>query len=148
MAGSKIGDVSPVFVKRKLPKPAPERRAAPDDGHKKDETMTKQTITIDDFAKVQLVVGEIKSAEAVEGAKKLLKLSVDIGDEIRTAVAGMREFYGPDEMVGKKVAFVANLTPAKIFGVESQGMVLAAESKEMVSLLTIDKDVPIGSVIR
>jgi len=148
LAGSKLGDVSPVFVKRKLPKSEPERRAASDNGHKKEETMTKETITIDDFAKVQLVVGEIKSAEAVEGSKKLLKLEVDIGHEIRTAVAGMREFYGPDEMVGKKVAFAANLAPAKIFGVESQGMVLAADSKEMVSLLTIDKDVPIGSVIR
>ncbi len=148
LAGSKLGDVSPVFVKRKLPKSEPERRAASDDERKKEETMTKQTITIDDFAKVQLVVGQIKSAEAVEGSKKLLKLEVDIGHEIRTAVAGMREFYGPDEMVGKKVAFAANLAPAKIFGVESQGMVLAADSKEMVSLLTIDKDVPIGSVIR
>jgi len=148
LAGSKIGDISPVFVKRKLPKPAPERRTVADDGHKKEETMTNLTITIDDFAKVQLVVGEIKSAEVVEGAKKLLKLSVDIGDEIRTAVAGMREFYAPDEMVGKKVIFVANLAPAKIFGIESQGMVLAAESREMVSLLTIDKDVPIGSQIR
>jgi len=148
LAGNKIGDVSPVFVKRKQPKPAPKGEAAKDDGHKKEKKVAEQTITINDFAKVQLVVGEIKSAEAVEGSKKLLKLSVDIGDEIRTAVAGMREFYAPDEMVGKKVVFVANLAPAKIFGVESQGMVLAAESKDMVSLLTIDKDVPIGSRIR
>jgi len=110
--------------------------------------MGEPMITIDDFAKVRLVVGEIRSAEAVLGSKKLLKLSVDIGKETRTAVAGMREFYEPDEMVGKKVVFAANLAPAKIFGIESHGMVLAAESKETVSLLTIDKDVPVGSGIR
>lgn len=153
LAGSRIQDVSPVFVKRELPKPelsysVQARNAASYNSEKRNEPMDEAMITIDDFAKVRLVVGEIKSAEAVSGSKKLLKLFVDIGDEIRTAVAGMREFYEPDEMVGKKVIFAANLVPAKIFGIESHGMVLAAESKGIVSLLTIDKDVPVGSGIR
>ncbi|RLC43024.1 MAG: methionine--tRNA ligase [Candidatus Coatesbacteria bacterium] len=143
--GSKIGDVSPVFIKRKLP--VLEVLPKPASGEPK-AYKGKPMITIDDFAKLKLVVGKIVSAEAVEGSKKLLKLTVDIGDEVRTAVAGMREFYAPEEMVGKKVIFLANLATAKIFGIESQGMVLAAESEGIISLLTVDKDVPIGSGIR
>ncbi|MBN1593822.1 MAG: methionine--tRNA ligase subunit beta, partial [Candidatus Coatesbacteria bacterium] len=148
VAGNPLGELAPVFVKRKVQKQTPEKPAPSNKKKEKGDKVVKPEIAIDDFAKVQLVVGEITNAEPVEGSQKLLKLAVDIGDEVRQAVAGMREFYEPDEMVGKKVIFLANLAPAKIFGIESQGMILAAEGGGIVSLLSIDKDVPIGSGIR
>jgi methionyl-tRNA synthetase len=96
---------------------------------------------------MDLRVGKVLSAEPVKGSKKLLKLSVDIGeDKPRQVVAGMAEFYRPGEMAGLSVIMVTNMKPAKIYGVESQGMVLAAG--EEASLLVPLKDVPPGTKIR
>ena len=103
-------------------------------------------ISIDDFAKIELRVAQILEAEEVPKSKKLLKLIVDIGDEKRQVVAGIKGHYEPEELVGKKIVLVCNLKPAKLCGVESQGMILAA-GDEVVSLLTPDKDVPVGSKI-
>jgi len=83
-------------------------------------------ITIEDFAKVELRVGEIKSAERIQGADKLLKLLVDIGDEVRQVLAGIALAYAPEELIGRKVVIVANLAPRKMRGLESNGMLLAA----------------------
>ena len=84
-------------------------------------------ITIDDFGKVDLRVGQVKSAEAVKGADKLLHLKVDIGEaEPRTIVAGIAKAYPPDQLVGRKVVIVANLEPRKLRGITSQGMIVAA----------------------
>lgn len=83
-------------------------------------------ITIDDFAKVEMKVGEVKTAEKVAGADKLLKLQVDIGDEVRQVVAGIAEVYKPEELIGRKVIVVTNLQPRKLRGVESNGMIVAA----------------------
>jgi methionyl-tRNA synthetase len=84
-------------------------------------------ITIDDFAKVDLRVGTVKSAEAVKGADKLLHLKVDIGEpEPRTIVAGIAKAYKPEQLVGRKVVIVANLAPRKLRGIESRGMIVAA----------------------
>ena len=83
-------------------------------------------ISIEDFAKVDLRVGEVKSAELVPGAAKLLKLMVDIGTEVRQLVAGLAEHYQPEKLVGMKVVVVANLQPRKLRGVESNGMIVAA----------------------
>lgn len=87
---------------------------------------TDGLISIDDFAKIDLRVAEIVSAEKVEGADKLLKLQVNIGTETRQIVAGIAKFYDPATLVGKKIVVVANLKPAKLRGIESQGMLLAA----------------------
>jgi methionyl-tRNA synthetase len=103
-------------------------------------------ISIDDFAKIELRVAQILEAEEVPKSKKLLKLIVDIGDEKRQVVAGIKGHYEPEELVGKKIVLVCNLKPAKLCGVESQGMILAA-GDEVVALLTPDKDVPVGSKI-
>jgi len=94
-------------------------------------------ITIDDFKRVELRVGKVVEASRVEGSKKLLKLVVDLGTEKRQIVAGLAEYYKPEEMVGKYVVVVANLQPRKIMGVESQGMLLATCDKPV--LLTIEK---------
>ena len=90
-------------------------------------------ISIDEFAKTKLVVGQIKEAEAIEGSKNLLKLQVDLGDEIRQVVAGIAKRYAPDELIDRKVIVVANLEPAKLFRVESNGMLLATDSLELLT---------------
>ena len=105
-------------------------------------------ILIDDFMKVELRVAEVLAAERVPKSKKLLKLTVKVGDETRTVVAGIAEQYEPEPLVGRKVVIVANLQPATLMGVESNGMVLAASHEGTVSLLTLDKDVPPGSKVR
>ena len=83
-------------------------------------------ITIDDFAKVEMRVGQVKSAERVAGADKLLKVMVDVGDEVRQIVAGIATAYQPEQLVGRKVVVVVNLQPRKLRGVESNGMIVAA----------------------
>jgi methionyl-tRNA synthetase len=103
-------------------------------------------ITIDDFKKVDLRVAEIVAAERVAKSKKLLKLTITLGDEQRTLVAGIAEHYEPAGLVGRKVVVVANLEPAVLMGVQSNGMVLAGEDPAgRLSLLTLDKDLPTGA---
>ena len=109
----------------------------------------KPEITIDDFDKIQIQVGEVIKCEPVKKAKKLLVSQIRIGDEVRQIVSGIAAYYKPEEMVGKKVAVVTNLKPCKLCGVESQGMILAAEDDENnLSVLTVDKDIIEGSEIR
>ena len=94
------------------------------------ETLPPEEIVIDDFAKVQLKVGKILTAEKVEGSKKLLHFTVDTGERVRSIVSGVAKFYTPEEMVGKEVVVVANLKPATLGGVLSEGMILFAEDAE------------------
>jgi methionyl-tRNA synthetase len=102
-----------------------------------------------ELQRLDLRVAEIVRAAPVAGSKKLLKLTVRLGEEERTLVAGLQGQYAPEALIGKKVAVVANLKPARIQGIESQGMVLAAEDAEgRIVLLTPDKDIPPGSKIR
>ncbi len=105
-------------------------------------------IDYDDFAKLDIRVVRIKEAERVEGSKKLLKLKVYTGEEDRTLVAGIADQYDPDELVGRKIVMLLNLKPKKIFGIESQGMLLAADDGNVVALLNPDKDISEGSKIR
>ncbi|MDI3480999.1 MAG: methionyl-tRNA synthetase [Tepidanaerobacteraceae bacterium] len=105
-------------------------------------------ISIDEFAKVQLRVAEVLEAEKVPNTDKLLKLRIRIGEEIRQIVAGIAKHYAPEQMVGKKIVVVANLKPAKLRGIESQGMLLAASNEEKLTLLTVDKDIESGARIK
>ncbi|MGN1322229.1 MAG: methionine--tRNA ligase subunit beta, partial [Methanosphaera sp.] len=100
---------------------------------KKEEKNMSEQISIDEFGKVQLVVGQVKEAERIEGSDNLLKLQVDLGDEIRQIVAGLAKKYAPDEIIDRKVIVVANLKPAKLFGVQSNGMLLATDSMELLT---------------
>ena len=102
-------------------------------------------ITIDDFRKVDLRVARILEAEKVPGADKLLKLKINLGLEERQLVAGIAQYYTPEELVNKQIIVVANLEPAVIRGVESQGMLLAATSEGKVIVATMDKTVEPGS---
>ena len=104
-------------------------------------------ISIDDFRKFELRVAEILTAEKIDGADKLLKLQVDIGSEKRQLVAGIAQFYSIEELPGKKIIIIANLERAKIRGVESQGMLLAASKNKALKLLTIEGDIPAGAKI-
>ena len=88
------------------------------------------------------------SCEKIKGADKLLKLQLEVGNETRQVVSGISKQFTPEEMVGKTVVLAANLKPAKLRGVNSQGMILAAENDGTLSLVTIDKDLPSGSCIR
>ena len=105
-------------------------------------------IPIDDFAKIDLRVALVVSAEKVPKSKKLLKLGIEVAGETRTLVAGIAEHYEPADLVGRKVVVVANLAPATLMGIQSNGMVLAASHEGTVSLLTLDKDVPAGSKVK
>jgi methionyl-tRNA synthetase len=113
-------------------------------------TPTEQKISIEDFAKVEMRVGEVKSAEPVQGAQKLMKLAVDIGSEVRQVVAGIAEYYKPEQLIGMKVVIVTNLQPRKLRGVESNGMVVAATVGEegRPVLVTFKEDVPNGARLK
>jgi methionyl-tRNA synthetase len=107
-------------------------------------------IGIEDFAKVELRVGQVKSAERIQGADKLLKLLVDIGDEVRQVLAGIAMGYTPEELVGRKVVVVTNLAPRKMRGLESNGMLLAASAGAdgKPILCTFAEDIPVGSKVK
>lgn len=104
-------------------------------------------ITFDDFKKVELKIGKVVEAEDVVTSEKLLKLKVDIAGEVRQVVAGIKKQYNPNDLVGRQVAVVVNLEPRMVMGIESQGMILAADDNGPV-LLRPDRDVPSGSIIK
>jgi methionyl-tRNA synthetase len=105
-------------------------------------------VTLDDFAKLDLRVAEVVAAEPVPKADKLLKLTLDVGGEPRTVVSGIAPAYSPEQIVGRTVIYLANLKPAKIRGVLSQGMILAAGEAEVLGLSTVDRAVPRGTRVR
>jgi methionyl-tRNA synthetase len=145
VAGTKIERGKPIFPRIKIPKSKPAEEAEPVEKSAADE---KPKASFDDFMKLEFRVGTCLSAEPVEGADKLYRLKVDIGTEERQVVAGVAHVFPPDELVGKKLVIVANLEPAKIRGVESQGMILAAGEKDPVALVTLDRDVENGERVR
>ncbi len=104
-----------------------------------------ELVGIEDFLKLDIRLAKVLSAERVEGSEKLLRLRVSLGEEERTLMAGIAKHYSPEELVGKKVLILANLKPRKIFGVESQGMVLALSDGENLSLIVPDRDIKEGA---
>lgn len=105
-------------------------------------------ITIEDFAKIELKVGEILEAEKVQKSEKLLKFSVDVGEkDPRCIVSGIAKHYNPQDLIGKKVCVVTNLKPVKLCGIESCGMLLCASTKDKIVLISPHTDVPVGSTI-
>ncbi len=104
-------------------------------------------ISIDDFRKIELKVATIKSAEPHPNADKLLVLQIDLGGEQRQICAGIRNHYTPDELVGKQIVVVANLETAKLRGLDSQGMLLAASDEDRVIVLTPEKSVQSGAKV-
>ena len=157
-AGRTVREIPPLFMRIVVEEadqaaaPAPAKatkaekaaKAAP----KAEAPAAPGVITIEDFAKIRLRTAKILEAARIEGADKLLKLQIDVGGEKRQLVAGIAKHYTPEEVVGKTIVVIANLKPAKLRGVESQGMLLAAFSGDELKLLTVDGELPSGSAIR
>jgi methionyl-tRNA synthetase len=147
-SGTKVGSPESLFPRldrsaKAVTKPQSERIKEA----KVEDKKEAMEISYEEFSKLDFRVAEVKQAERVSGANKLLKLRIDTGGEEREIVAGIAEHYSPEEMVGKKIVVVANLKPAKIRGIESKGMLLAAKDGSLLSLVCLDKNVSPGSKI-
>jgi len=106
-------------------------------------------ISYDDFSKLELRIGLVKSAEDVEKSENLLKLKVDFKDEEKQIIAGIKKFYSPNDLIDKKFVFITNMETRKIMGLESQGMLLASEDEEgNIVILQPEKDIAPGSKIK
>ncbi len=143
--GQKIKKPKPLFPRIALKDflKEEEKKSSP---ARKEEKM--EHVTFDEFKRMDFRVGEVLKAERVEGTDKLLKLEVDIGTEKRTMVAGVADVYSPEELVGKKFVVIVNLKPAVIRGIESQGMLLAAEVEGKATIPFFDKDVQTGAKVK
>jgi len=110
--------------------------------------MSEKIVSFEEFSNMDLRIGKITKAESVAGSKNLIKMLIDVGGENRQAVAGIAQYYSPKELEGKQVAVIVNLQPKKMFGIESNVMILAAEDEKTVSVLLPDRAVKVGSKIR
>ncbi|MFZ5353832.1 MAG: methionine--tRNA ligase [Bacillota bacterium] len=161
VAGSNVNEAKPLFArideKKKLEEIQGEKEAPTEEPvkevkqkqEKKEEKKEDKTefITIDDFAKVELKVAKVLEAEKVEGSDKLLKLQLEVGKEQRQVVSGIAKIYKPEDLIGKSVILVANLKPVKLRGIESNGMILAASSGDMLTLVTPMENISSGSEV-
>jgi methionyl-tRNA synthetase len=172
--GTKLGEVQPVFPRKdksaveRMQKIEEQGRPAatavaenkldgggtgvspvPASGDAPRSTAPDGKISIDDFVKVELRVAQVKVAERVKNSDKLLRLEVDLGTEIRQIVAGIAEAYAPETLVGRKVVIVANLTPRKLRGLESNGMIVAASLEDGQPVLAgFLEEVPVGARLK
>ena len=146
-----VGAASPLFARidaeKALAEIAEEQAKKAAEKEKAENVATVAQIGIDDFAKVELTAAKIIDCESVPKAKKLLKLTLDDGNGTRTVASGIAKFYTPDELKGKTVILVSNLKPAKLCGIESQGMILAADCGEDIKVIFLE-DIPAGAKIR
>ncbi len=138
LRGRALGEVKPPF--KKIEETQVQKKVEELMERVKDKKEAQERATLEDLKKLRLVVGLVEEAEPVEGTKKLLKLKVNIGREVRQLVAGLAEVYSPQSLVGKKVVVVSNLEPKKIRGIESQGMVLAADDPQGRPVLLVLDD--------
>ena len=118
------------------------------EGFAPNKRVTPPKISLDDFRKIELKVATIKSAQAHPNADKLLVLQIDLGGEQRQICAGIRNSYTPEELIGKQIVVVANLETAKLRGMESQGMLLAASDEGRVIIMTPEKSVQAGAQVK
>lgn len=164
VVGSKVNDAKPLFARideaKKLveieaespaespaeqPKTEEKKAQKKEQPKKEDAPAGDGYITIDDFAKVQLKVAKVLECERVEGADKLLKLQLEVGEEKRQVVSGIAKHYSPEELIGKYVVLVANLKPVKLRGIESNGMILAASDDSTLTLVTPMTEIKSGA---
>lgn len=144
--GAEMAEMPPLFPRIVIGEPATTPRAVA--GKVAAEPPAAPLISLDEFARIQLRTARVVAAEAVSGATKLLKLEIDLGGERRQIVAGVAQHYSPEALIGKTIVVVANLAPAKIRGLTSEGMLLAASAGGVLRLLTVDGDLPPGAAIR
>jgi methionyl-tRNA synthetase len=150
--GTLLGTVEPLFPRIEKEKTVTETKPAAPAGPPAETTQAQPPgatqIDINEFGRLDLRVAQVTAAEKIQGSKKLLKLQVDLGGESRQIVSGIADAYEPESLVGRKVVLVANLKPAKLMGVESFGMVLAASLDGKAVLCTFDRDVPPGTKVK
>ena len=157
-SGEKVGEAAPLFqrideekllaqIKETKDKAEAEKAAASNDSNNPEKPEGIAEIGIEDFMNVELRTAQIVECEKVPKAKKLLKLKVDLGYEQRTVVSGIAKFYEPAALIGKKIALVANLKPAVLCGIESNGMILAS-GEETIRVIFLDPETPLGERIR
>jgi methionyl-tRNA synthetase len=149
-AGTVIKEIAPLFprveVEKTEEKPVLKQKEKP---VSTEPVKVEGVITYDEVMNVKLRTAKVLAAEKVEGADKLLKLQIEVGEEKRQLVAGIALHYTPEQVVGKTIVIVANLKPAKIRGVESQGMLLCASIGDQLKLITVDGDLPAsGAVVK
>lgn len=147
----RIEKVDEAAKEQKVALPAKEQKSAKKADQKseiKNQKSEDGLITFDQVMNVQLKTAVILDAEKIDGADKLLKLQIDLGDEKRQLVAGIALHYAPEELIGKTIVVVANLKPAKLRGVESQGMLLAASKGDTLKLVTVEGDLGAGAVVK
>jgi len=145
-ADTRLAKSKPLFPRIDLKAAVAKDKPAPGSAAPKSAPVKPQ-ISLDEFARVDLRVAKVLSAEPIPKAKKLLKLTIECGQQ-RTLVAGLAQVYRPEELIGKSVIIIANLTPVKLMGVESQGMLLAAGDDGQTAVLTLDRDIRPGSQVR
>lgn len=147
--GERVSKGDPLFVRIDEEKVLAEISKEVESAIREDEVETKEEfVSIEDFAKLRLIVARILEAERVKDSDKLIKLVVDTGSERRTVVAGIGAFYKPEDLIGKKVIYFANLKPKKIRGIMSQGMILAAGDGDRIYLPILPEDTPVGAVVK
>jgi methionyl-tRNA synthetase len=142
--GASLGSVTPLFPRVEKKKETTVSDTPPPSP--KEETDTR--VDIADFARLELRAAKITAAEKIEGSKKLIKMQVDLGSETRQVVAGIAQTHGPEDLVGKTVVLVANLKPARLMGVESNGMVLAGSVGGNAVLCVFEDEVAPGTKVK
>ena len=144
-SGLALGKPEPIFPRKDTKKSKQKSKEKP---AKVEQSTDDNLISFDQFQELDLRVAEVIAAEKVPNADRLLKLQVDLGSEKRQVVAGIAAHYAPEDLIGKQIILVANLQPAKIRGVESQGMLLAAEGGKELAIVTLEKQMPPGAQVR
>ncbi|HRS22410.1 MAG TPA: methionine--tRNA ligase subunit beta, partial [Clostridia bacterium] len=153
-AGTIVNKGEIIFPRVDFEPKEPSAAAEPVSGKDKNKNTAQEIqkednyITIDDFAKIDLRVAKVLECEKVEGSDKLLKLQLEVGSEKRQVVSGISKYYKPEDLIGKSVVLVANLKPVKLRGVESNGMILAADTGDSVVVVTPLSEIPSGSKVR
>ena len=150
-AGTKVGAPEPLFsridTEKKLAELAEEFSAASEEEPAVEIEPFKPSVTFDDFEKLDVRVGKVKVCEKVPKSSKLLRFEIECGGETRQILSGIAKFYKPEDLVGKNVLFIANFPPRKMMGLESNGMILSAEYKDSLTLLTTADDIQSGAVM-
>ena len=147
-AGTTVGEAKPMFARLDEEKKLEEIYAEISVDDEPEMEPVKPEITIEDFEKLDLRIAKVLKAEKVEKADKLLKLTVQLGNEERTVVSGIAKHYKPEDIVGKNVVVIANLKPVKLRGIMSNGMILAGSTDDALKVITIDDEIPSGTQVR
>ncbi len=150
-AGTKVGDPVPLFVRidpeKKLGEIADEFAELEEEEPDPNIEPFKDSVTFEDFQKLDIRVGKVKSCEKVPKSSKLLRFEIECGGKVRQILSGIAKYYKPEDLVGKNLLFIANLPPRKIMGFESEGMILSAEYGDKLSLLTPKDDIESGASV-